>query len=293
MLLALFSVLGIVNLIYLVVFIKDLIAHKNEILQEPASTIWTPVVQVFIYFLSTFGISDFAVSTAIYTRAKWVSIKKLPGTLNAQDVIPIFAMAVTYITSVKIDFLTLAVCMIGQALGAVIGPHIVIRMKEAVIRRFVEAGLLVATIMIVLSKFNVIQANGTAMGLHGWKLIFAGFALFVFGALNNIGIGCFSLTMATVYLLGLNPIAAFPIMMGGCALALPLGAMQFIRAGRYSRKITLSSVFGIIGVLIAVFVVKSMNMGTIQWIVIGVLIYTCYTLITSERKIEKLEKANN
>ena len=61
---------------------------------------------------------------------------------------------------------------------------------------------------------NWIPSNGTASELYGGKLILAGFLLFVYGALNNIGIGSYALTMVTVYLLGLNPVAAFPIMMG-------------------------------------------------------------------------------
>ena len=110
--------------------------------------------------------------------------------------------------------------------------------------------------------------------------------MFIFGALNNIGIGSYALTMATVYAMGMNPVAAFPIMMGGCTFSVSVGSMQFIKLDDYSRKITLFSVFGIIGVLLAVFVVKSLNTSIIQWIVVVVLLYSAISLYRSNRQAD-------
>lgn len=268
----------IVNLTFVYYFVRDLIKHKADVMQEPAHIIWTPISQIIIFFFSTFGISDFAISTAIFPKAKWVSMKKLPGTLNAQDVIPIFVMSLAYITTINVGIKTLLVCIVCQVIGAYIGPRFVVKLPEKTIRTFVIVGLIVATLLIVAGKIGLVAANGTATELFGWKLAVTGFLLFVYGALNNIGIGSFSLTMATVYAMGMDPIAAFPIMMGGCAFSLPIGSMQFIKLDQYSRKITLFSVFGIIGVLIAVFLVKSIDTSVIQWIVIVVLLYSAYSL---------------
>ncbi|GEM_PF-6231488 len=66
--------------------------------------------------------------------------------------------------------------------------------------------------------------------------------------------------MATVYALGLSPAVAFPIMMGVCTFSVPIGSMEFIKFGQYGRKITLASVTaGVLGVLAAIFLVKSFN----------------------------------
>ncbi|PWG00491.1 sulfite exporter TauE/SafE family protein [Levilactobacillus bambusae] len=276
----------LINSLFILVFIRDLIRHRTEVMAEPANPVWTPIAQIGIFFLSTFGVSDFAISTAIYSKAKWVSMKKLPGTLNAQDVIPVFVMSLAYISSVKVGITTLLVCIICQALGAFLGPYVVIRLPEKRIRQFVIIGLLVATGLILGGKLGWIPDGGTATELYGWKLWLTGVLMFVFGALNNVGIGSFSLTMATVYAMGMNPIAAFPIMMGGCTVSLPIGSMQFIRLNDYSRKITLFSIFGIIGVLIAVFLVKSLNTSLIQWVVIVVLLYSAFGLYQENRKHE-------
>ncbi|MDK1740551.1 sulfite exporter TauE/SafE family protein [Dellaglioa algida] len=279
----------IVNFTFIYFFIRDLLKHKADVMKEPANPIWTPISQIVIFFFSTFGISDFAISTAIFPKAKWVSMKKLPGTLNAQDVIPIFVMSLAYITTVNVGIKTLLVCIVCQVIGAYIGPRFVVKLPENTIRTFVIVGLLVATMLIVAGKIGLISANGTATELFGWRLVVTGFLLFVYGALNNIGIGSFSLTMATVYAMGMDPIAAFPIMMGGCAFSLPIGSMQFIKLDQYSRKITLFSVFGIIGVLIAVFLVKSIDTSVIQWIVIVVLLYSAYSLHLGNKKAKLID----
>jgi len=53
------------------------------------------------------------------------------------------------------------------------------------------------------------------------------------------------------------------------------------------------SVFGIIGVLIAVFLVKSLNTAIIQWVVVAVLLYSAISLYLGNKKESKdtLEEA--
>lgn len=115
----------------------------------------------------------------------------------------------------------------------------------------------------------------------------------IFGAFNNIGIGSYPLTMATVYALGMDPGVAFPIMMGACTFSVPIGSMQFVKLDSYSRKITLfTSTFGVLGVLVAAFVVKSLNTAALQWIVVVVVLYSAFTMIQSAVKMNREEKKN-
>ena len=110
----------------------------------------------------------------------------------------------------------------------------------------------------------------------------------VYGALNNIGIGSYALTMATVYALGLNPGVTFPIMMGACTFSVPVGSIQFIKLDSYSRKITLfTSTLGVLGVLVAVFVVKSLNTSALQWVVAAVILYSAITMLLSSLKTQE------
>lgn len=276
----------LVNGAFAIRFLLDLVRHKQALREEKAGNLLLAISSPIIFFFSSFGISDFAVSTILYRIKKLVSDKNLPGTLNTQCVIPVAVMALAFISVIKVDLITLVICIIAQIIGAYIGPRFVAKLPSNIIRSFIGTGLLIATIFIVAGKFNLIPSGGTAIGLTGIKLVVAAISLFIFGALNNIGIGCYPLTMATIYALGMNPMIAFPIMMGACAFSVPIGSMQFIKYGNYSRKITLfASTLGSLGVLIGVFFVKSLNVSMLQWLIAALLLYTGTSMLFNEIRV--------
>ena len=99
----LLALIVLVNGYFIFTFVKDLIKHKDSFKEEKASTKALPFSSFIIFFFSTFGISDFAISSVLYPKLDWVSIKKLPGTLNAQCVVPVAVMALSYITSIDLN----------------------------------------------------------------------------------------------------------------------------------------------------------------------------------------------
>ncbi|HCO73926.1 MAG TPA: hypothetical protein DIT16_03620 [Clostridium sp.] len=271
----------IINGLFAVTFIRDLIKNKGMFMKEDGNSIVMAISSFVIFVLSTFGISDFAVSTVLYRKMKFVNDKKLPGTLNTQCVLPVAAMALIYISSIEVEITTLLVCIIAQVIGAYIGPRFVVKMNVTSIKKFISVGLIIAAVLILMGKFGVYPSGGEAVGLTDWKLVMLGVLSLLFGAFNNVGIGSYALTMATVYALGLNPAVAFPIMMGACTFSVPVGSMQFIKLDSYSRKITFfTSTFGVLGVIVAAYVVKSLNVGMLQWVVVVVLLYSAYNMIS-------------
>lgn len=280
----------VLNGIFAFKFIRDIISHKNETFKEPGNNIFLSLWSSILFFLSTFGVSDFALSMVAYRKTKIVNDKKLPGTLNVQCVIPVAVMSLAYISVIKVDPLTLISCILAQVVGAYIGPRFVAKLQARTIRLFMTAGLFAAALFILAGKFNIISTAGTATGLSGWKLVVAVLALFIYGALNNIGIGSYAPTMATVYALGMSPAVAFPIMMGACTFSVPVGSMEFIRLGDYNRKIPMfTSTLGVVGVLVAVYIVKSLNMSMIQWVVVVVILYTAVSMLINEIKSKKIK----
>ncbi|MGY4105707.1 hypothetical protein ACWOA0_08845 [Ignavigranum ruoffiae] len=282
------TLIVIVNGLFVYSFIKDLKLHWSELKDEPGNPITMFISQFIIYFLSTFGISDFAIGAALYPKMKWVNAKRLPGTLNTACVIPVATMALAYITSIEVALPTLIVAIVAQVIGAYISPKFVVKLPARTIKYLVSIGLFVAAAVILAGKFGWMPAGGTATGLTGWKLVVLGIGSFIFGAFNNMGIGSYALTMATVFALGLDPRIAFPIMMGACTFSVPVGSMQFIKLDAYSRKITLfSATAGVIGVLIAVFIVKSLDVSILQWVVVAVILYSALSLLSSLRQSEE------
>lgn len=270
----------VVNGYFAYYLIRDLLKHQKETKKEPANSVALALSSTLIFFLSTLGISDFAISTALYPKLGWTSIKKLPGTLNAQCTIPVAVMALAYIQNIKVSIVTLVVCILSQVLGSYLGAKVAIKLPAAQLKISIGVGMIIAALIIFGGKFGLLPAGGDATALTGFRLIIAAIALFIFGALNNIGIGSYALTMITVYLLGLNPLVAFPIMMGAATFSVPVGSIQFVKSGEYSRKITLfTSTFGVIGVLCAVFIVTSLNVSILQWFVAFVLLYSAYGML--------------
>lgn len=281
----------IINGIFALRFLVDLIKNRHTLKNETNRNWLLAIASPIIFFFSSFGISDFAISTILYRRMKLVTDKILPGTLNTQCVIPVAVMALAFISVIQVDVTTLLVCIIAQTIGAYFGPRFVVKLSAQTIRRFIGTGLLVATLFILAGKLNLIPSGGIATGLSSTKLAIAAICLFIFGALNNIGIGSYAPTMVTVYALGLNPAVAFPIMMGASTFSIPIGSLEFIRFGQYSRKITLfTSTIGVLGVFLGVYLVKRFDVSMLQWVVAAILLYSGASMLLNEFKMAKAEK---
>ncbi len=274
----------LVNGIFAFAFIRDLRRHR-DILKEPGNNIAMAVSSFIIFLLATFGISDFALSASLYPRLGWVKDIRLPGTLNTQCVIPVTLMALIYISSINVGLATLILAIVFQIIGSYIGPIFLRRLPAKTIRGIVICGLIMATVFLLLGKLGLLPSGGTANYLSGGKLVLFTILSFFFGALNNIGVASTPLALATAYALGLSPISAFPIMMGANTFSISIGALQFIRYDIYSRKISMfTSIFGTLGVIVAAFVVKSLDVSALQWVVIAILIYSSVTMLMPPRK---------
>ncbi len=272
-----------VNGIFVLKLAQDIIKHRQELKNDSNNNVVLALSTPIMFFLSTFGISDYAMSTVLYRYKKIVPDKLLPGTLNTQCVIPVAIMALAFISIIQVDIMTLTICIVAQVIGAYIGPRFVVNLPSIVISRCLGAGLIIASILIIASKLHVFPSGGTEIGLHGIKLGIAAIMLFIFGVLNNLGIGSYAPTMVVIYALGMNPVAAFPIMMGACTFSVPIGSMEFIRYGQYSRKVTLfAATLGVIGVLLAVCLVQKLDISLLQWVIAAMLLYSSANMLSSK-----------
>jgi uncharacterized membrane protein YfcA len=103
---------------------------------------------------------------------------------------------------------------------------------------------------------------------------------FVTNFFDTLGIGLYAPCMIMVALLGMDPKAAFPIMMGSCAFLMPVGSLQFIRLGSYDLRAAVGlAIGGIPAVLIAAYVVRELPLDVVRWLVLVVVIYTAAMLL--------------
>jgi uncharacterized membrane protein YfcA len=238
-----------------------------------------------IDFLDTLGVGSFATTTTALKLGKLVKDEDIPGTLNVGHSLPTILEAVLYITVVRVELLTL-VSMIGaSAIGAWFGAGVVVGWPRRTIQRALSVALLATAAFIFLRQVHVFPAGGDALALTGAALLVGIAVNALIGALTSLGIGNYAPCMALVSLLGMNPTAAFPIMMGSAALTLPLAAARFIPAKRFNRRIALGlTLGGIPGVLVAAFLVTSLPLDAVRWLVVGVLLYTAALMWRSARQ---------
>ncbi|MEH8120087.1 sulfite exporter TauE/SafE family protein [Aeromonas allosaccharophila] len=235
-------------------------------------------------FLDTLGVGSFAVKTACYKQFKLIDDRLLPGTLNGQCVLPTVTQSLIFIGAVAVEPMTLISMMIAAAAGAAWGARHVASFDRQTIRLVMAISLLVVAGLIFAGLLGLFPVGGDAMGLSGYKLAIALLGNFIFGVLMNVGIGLFAPCMTLVYLLGMNPLAAFPIMMGSTAVLSVFSAGTFIRKGAFDAKAVLAvAIFGPIGVVLAAMLVKSMDMEMLKWLVAFIVIYTSWTMYASWR----------
>lgn len=239
-------------------------------------------------FLDTLGVGSFAVKTACYKQFKLIDDRVLPGTLNGQCVLPTVTQSLIFVGAVAVEPLTLISMMMAAAAGAAWGARHVASFDRQTIRLVMAISLLVVAGLIFAGLLGLFPVGGDAMGLSGYKLAIALLGNFIFGVLMNVGIGLFAPCMTLVYLLGMNPLAAFPIMMGSTAVLSVFSAGTFIRKGAFDAKAVLAvAIFGPIGVVLAAMLVKSMDMEMLKWLVAFIVIYTSWTMYASWRAVRR------
>jgi uncharacterized membrane protein YfcA len=258
--------------------IRDYLKHKNNL--ENNSWIKTGAIGFIGNFFDTLGIGSFATETAMFKFFKQSEDKLIPGTLNVANAIPTVAQAIIFIQIIEVEPMTLVLMIFASGMGAWLGAGLVAKFSEQKVRITMGIGLLTAAGFMIASKLGWIAGEGTAIGLQGGLLAFAVAVNFILGALMTAGIGLYAPCMAMIFALGMSPTVAFPIMMGSCAFLMPVASLKFIKEGAYNRRAALAiSVTGTIAVLIAAFIVKSLPMDILRWVVIAVIIYTATVML--------------
>jgi uncharacterized membrane protein YfcA len=238
-------------------------------------------------FFDTLGIGSFAPTTSMFKLWRLVPDERIPGTLNVGHTLPTIVEAAIYITIISVVPLTLISLIVAAVVGAWLGAGIVSRLP----RRYVQIGmglaLLAAAALFILSNLrgSYFGLTGDELGLTGTRLIIGIVVSFCLGALMTIGIGMYAPCMILVSLLGMNPKAAFPIMMGSCAFLMPIASLRFIRYQAFSMRAALGlALGGIPGVLIAAYIVKSLPLVAVRWLVVVVVFYAAVAMLRSAAK---------
>lgn len=277
---ALFIALGIVAATFLAIWIADIRSRRDW----PVPGLRDGFIGLITNFFDTLGIGSYAPTTSFFKLWGTVPDEQIPGTLNVGHTVPTVIEAFIFISVIHVDVTTLTLMLTAAALGAWLGAGVV----AALPRRKIQVGMGIALLAMagffLARQLQWMPGGGELLGLTGVKLALAVGVNVVLGALMTLGIGMYAPCMILVSLMGMDPKAAYPIMMGSCAFLLPTCGVRFIRKERYNLKAALGlAIGGIPGVLAAAFIVKELPLDWVRWLVIVVVVYTAIMMLRSAK----------
>lgn len=280
-------ILGVV-LVGIIWLAVEIINHAKK---DPTSRVFKFNIIGFLIglvsdFGDTLGIGNFGTTTPLYRLTNFMPDERyLPGTLNAIQAIPTMTESFFFLTAVPVELGTLIPMVIAAVVGSYTGSRIVVRWETALIQKVMAFALTITSLLMLANKMGwigLIATNNSAYGLHGWALVIGIVGNFILGILMTAGVGLYAPCMVLVYLLGMKPIAAFPIMMLSCALLMPVASYNFIKEDRVSYRGVFGFIIGgILGVYIAATFVKSLPMKVLTWLIVLVCLWTAFQLYRS------------
>ena len=272
--------LSVLALVFLGVLL--VVAKRRRQLRPSAEVIALGAVT---NFFDTLGIGSFAPTTAYLKLRRLVPDSFLPATLNSGHALPTIAQALIFINLVRVDALLLAACIAASVAGATLGAPLVMRLPVRAVQAVVGIALLIAATLYALANLDMLPAGGDALALPQSLFAIAVGMHFILGALMTFGIGLYAPSLILLSLLGLNPAAAFPVMMGSCAFLMPVSGMRFARSQRIDLRVVISlAIGGLPGVLLAAYVVKSLSLTGLRWGVVVVVLYAAALLLRTALK---------
>jgi len=276
----LFLALGAFGVVYLIIWWSAIRRNRRD--GPLAPTVAHSSIGFITNFFDTLGIGSFATTTSFFRLRKLVRDESIPGTLNVGHTPPTIVQALIYITFIEVDMTTLVLMIASAVMGAWLGAGVVAGWERRKIQIGMGAALLVAATLMLMTQLSLFPGGGVALGLEGTRLGIGMIGNFILGALMSLGIGLYAPCLILISLLGMAPTTAFPIMMGSCAFLMPVASARFIRKGSYDLRAALGlALGGIPAVLIAAFIVKSLPLSAVRWLVVVVVVFTALTMLRS------------
>jgi uncharacterized membrane protein YfcA len=279
--LLIFLALGTVTLVFVAAWVRS--AWRTR---EPAQPGVLALATGFVTnFFDTLGIGSFAPTTSLWKFNGVVRDETIPGTLNVGHALPSITQAFIFIAIVEVEMKTLVGMIAAAVVGAWFGAGVVAAWPRRRIQLGMGLALLAAASFFAMTNLHLFPSGGETLGLSSsllWAALAGNMAL---GAFMTLGIGLYAPCMILVALLGMNPRAAFPVMMGSCAFLMPIGGLRFVASGRYDLRAAVGlTLGGVPAVLLAAYVVKSLPLTSLRWLVVAVVLYAAVAMLRSAQR---------
>ena len=283
---SLLVVIGVATVVFAVAWVRTMRRERARGAAPPrAPTLAHTAIGFVTNFFDTLGIGSFATTTTAFKVLRLVPDEHIPGTMIVGHALPIVVQALIFISLVQVDATVLLSLIAATVLGGWLGAGVVTRLPRRTIQIGMGTALIAAASFMAMSQLGLFPSGGMGLGLTTGKLAFAIAVSGVLGALLMLGIGNYAPTLILLSLLGMDPRAAFPIMMGAGAMVALIGGVRFMDKGRYDLRAALGlTLGGIPAVLLAGLVVKSLPLATLRWVVVCVVVYAAVVMLRSARR---------
>lgn len=269
--------LALAAAIYLYALIRSAIARRM-LSPHPEAILLGAVTN----FFDTLGIGSFAPTISWFKFRKLVPDRLIPCTLLPAHTLPAIAQSAIFLVylGVLVDPVLLLGCVIAFLTGAMIGAPLVARTRAWLVQLVVAIALLVAAFFFALGNLDLMPGGGSATSLPPLLTIVAIAMNFLFGILINFGVGHYAPTLALFSLMGMDPRLCFPIMATAGALGGPGVTLRHLAIGEIDLRIVIGvALGGVPAVLVAAFLVRSMPMDLLRWLVVLVVIYAAGVML--------------
>jgi uncharacterized membrane protein YfcA len=240
-----------------------------------------------VAFFDTLGIGSFAPTAAWFKFRNMVPDRLIPTTMLVGLTPPVMVESIIFLVKlgVKVDGVLLFGSAVALLLGGLLGAPLVARTRVWVVQLTVAVGLILAAVAYTMNNLNLMPGGGTASALPPLLTMIAIAASFGFGILLNFGVGNYAPTLVFLSLMGMDPRLCFPVMAGGAALMGAGAGARHIQMGNIDLRVVLGlAIGGIPGVLAAAYIVVTMPLGLLRWLVILVVLYAAAVMLRAAIK---------
>jgi uncharacterized membrane protein YfcA len=278
MLIALLVPIILATAMFILVLVKSAIATRSK------PTLETIGLGAVVSFFDTLGIGCFAPTTAWFKFRRLVPDRLIPPTLVVGLTIAAVVESIIFLLQlgVKVDPVLLVGCVVACTTGGLIGVTLVHRTRVWIVQMIVAVGLLLAAIAYGMTNLHLFPGGGTAAGLPMSLTIVAIAANFAIGVLLNYGVGNYAPTLVMLSLMGMDPRLCFPVMAGAAALMGATAGIRHINTGKLDLGIVVGlTIGGIPAVLVAAYLVVTMPLVILRWMVLVVVLYAAAIMFHS------------
>src|SRR5437868_9245873 len=278
MLIALLVPIVLATLVFTLVLLKAAIARRAT------PTLETIGLGAVVSFFDTLGIGCFAPSTAWLKFRHLVPDRLIPPTILVGLTITAVVESIIFLIQlgVKVDPVLLVGCILACTTGGLLGAGLVHRTRVWIVQLVVAMGLLLAAIAYGMTNLNLFPGGGTASSLPIVLTVIAIAANFIIGVLLNYGVGNYAPTLVMLSLMGMDPRLCFPVMAGAAGLMGATAGIRHINTGRIDLGVVLGlTIGGIPAVLVAAYIVVTMPIQPLRWMVLAVVLYAAAIMFQS------------